>query len=258
MPLAIIHAKRTLQGAAAIAPLAREPVGNGMANAAHERAQFRHRQRTGGTRRMNARAPECLGGVDVPQPGDDALIEKQRLDRSAARFEGAAQRGGGERLWLRAERELRQCVGGVIDDGAERAGIHEREPGATLRFEDDTGVGRQRVAHAPDDPVTVHAEVHGDDCAVVEDEVLMLRAPNNLGDASPDDAADVARRETAPLRRVVRRDHDERLADEHAPGHASSEIDFREFGHRERLDGGREWYSVRACDASNCIVHRES
>src|SRR5690349_17386891 len=41
-------------------------------------------QRARGPQRMDARPPEGLDGVDVPDTGDRALIEKQRLDRGAS------------------------------------------------------------------------------------------------------------------------------------------------------------------------------
>jgi hypothetical protein len=48
----------------------------GRADAPVEPSQLRAAEAGGGEQRVEARAPERLVGVDVPQPGECALVEK--------------------------------------------------------------------------------------------------------------------------------------------------------------------------------------
>ena len=75
------------------------------------------------TQRIEPGAPQRLVDVDVPQPGERALVEERRLERRAANGEALAEprgrEGGVERL--------------VADPGGEirlRVARLEQEPGA--------------------------------------------------------------------------------------------------------------------------------
>jgi len=52
---------------------------------------------TRGSERVDARAPERLVRIDVPDAGDRTLVEKRRLRGCASTFERSSERGGGER-----------------------------------------------------------------------------------------------------------------------------------------------------------------
>ena len=63
-----------------------------------------------GAQRMQPRAPERLVGVDVPEPGDGALVEERRLERRSApasRFAERAAVNAAERLGAEPLREVR-------------------------------------------------------------------------------------------------------------------------------------------------------
>jgi hypothetical protein len=73
--------------------------------------------------RMEPRAPERLIGVDVPEPGEPALVEERRLDRSSASrerfFELFSGEAAGKRLFAQA----------AVQVGLEFFWLHE-EPGS--------------------------------------------------------------------------------------------------------------------------------
>ena len=60
-----------------------------IANPFPERAEFGPRQRAGSTKRVDARPPERLVRVDVPDSGGRALIQEGSLDGSAPSGEDA-------------------------------------------------------------------------------------------------------------------------------------------------------------------------
>ena len=66
-----------------------------------------------GSERMDPRAPERLVDVDVPHPGERALVEQRRLHRRPPPAEAFAEPGGGEE---RVERLVAETRGKVRVD----------------------------------------------------------------------------------------------------------------------------------------------
>jgi hypothetical protein len=70
-----------------------------------------------GTQRVEPGPPERLVRVDVPDPGDGALVQQRRLERRAAAGEALAEPGGGEqrveRLVPDARPEIRLRLPGL-------------------------------------------------------------------------------------------------------------------------------------------------
>jgi hypothetical protein len=195
----VVHLERAAAEAAAVSLLAGETVGNRRADTPHERAELRRGELVGALRRVNARSPEGLGGVDVAEPGDDTLVEQHRLDGAAARTKRVAQHLFGERIGLRTECQPRRAPWRVVGDGAQRARINQAETLAALQGEGHAGEPGKRRSRWRDCPVAIHPEVHGDHRAVVEHQVLVLGVPFNPKHGAARDALNVARRQGAPL-----------------------------------------------------------
>src|SRR6266540_1441707 len=110
----LLHRAGRAVGCAVVAQrraLAGDPRLERAADSAVERAELGRLQRSGRPQRLDARPPERLVRVDVPQPGHGALVEDGRLDGGApvaqALSEEAGREGGSERLRAVLDREIR-------------------------------------------------------------------------------------------------------------------------------------------------------
>src|SRR5436189_69543 len=156
-------------------------------------------QRAGLAKGVDARAPERLDRVDVPDPGDRALVEEQRLGRGArsAAKKGSQPRKGeaaGERL-LPERRMERRPRPGTLAFRVERRGVDDRHPTEFpgVREPERRAVDEVDLAtHVPRvDPVDAveklsgHPQRDDEGVAAVEVEDHELAAPPYAGDPSP-------------------------------------------------------------------------
>ena len=182
-------------------------------------------------RRMDARVPTRLGGVDVPDAGEESLIEEGGLDGACLAREPYAQGGCREcrvlRLWPEMEHGGR--VGCEPLHGAERTGIGEGDAAAAGEFERHARVRGERVRRARVLPVAVQAEVHEQGRAVVEHDELVLAATHDVEDPPPLDAWFHPRGELPPLRRVVGVECEDLATARGAAQATDGEFDFRQF-----------------------------
>jgi hypothetical protein len=83
----VLHAPRGAVRPAVLAqgrPLAGDAGSERPPHAAHELLHLSGIEVAAGAQWMDARPPECLVGVDVPDAREEALVEQERLDRGAA------------------------------------------------------------------------------------------------------------------------------------------------------------------------------
>ncbi len=183
---------------------------------------------------MDARTPERLGGVDVAEPGDGALVEQHGLYGASASLRGRAQQADGEFVGFRAQLEARWIARRVVRCGAEGAGVDQGEALAVIGVERDAGEARHRGRSAGRVPVARHAKVNGKHGAVIEVDVLVLATALDGGDATANEAGRVARGKGATLGGVMCGDRDEAAPDQGSPGDSSRGFDFGEFRHSRR------------------------
>ena len=147
--------------------------------APRERLALRARQRPGRAQRMDPRAEQRLVGVDVPDAGDAALVEQERLDRRA-RARGRA-RAGARAVELagraaRAPGGRRRTRRGAAAPTAsspvpKRRGSQKRSVGApSSKREAHALVGRRSPRAGRQEQRPGHAQVH-------EQEDVVLAAP---------------------------------------------------------------------------------
>jgi hypothetical protein len=112
------------------------------------------------TQRMDLRAPECLVDVDVPEPGNGALVEQGGLDRRASFLERRRKRPRAEaatkRLRAQLGVEVRVDLARLEEQpGAEPAHVPVKNLGFVVQGEHGAGVWRLLAAEAAG-----HAEMH--------------------------------------------------------------------------------------------------
>ena len=144
----------------------------------------------GRSQRRDAGAPERLADVDVAEARDHALVEEHGLDRGDAAGEARGEVAGVEAVAERLGAEAGEQAVGLERggrpevDGAEAAGVVQRDPGAAVEVEDQVVVllGRRvRVVEgadlgAGDQDAAGHAEVDDQRLAAVEGGEQVLRA----------------------------------------------------------------------------------
>ena len=155
----------------------------------------------GRAERVDARAPERLVGVDVPEPRDRALVEQRALDRRAAPCEPLRQPRGGEarpeRLDAEPDAQVRIELAGLEQPPrAEAAHVAVGEPAAVV--ERDRGPRVRVVGRAVGEERAGHAQMREQRAAALEADDQVLAAPLDGGDAL---ALELGR----DLARVVRR-----------------------------------------------------
>src|SRR6185436_4099404 len=147
--------------------LARDAHLERVANAGVHASDLCRGERAGLATRMELRAPQRLVGVDVPEPGDGALVEERGLERRASPDEAVAEDAGGEalleRLRAEADGEIRlDLVRFEQQPRAEAADVPVRDVrsvvqtdnGASVRILLEPSVGRRRAERSR------HPEVH--------------------------------------------------------------------------------------------------
>ena len=127
-------------------------------------AQLVGGQRTARPLRGDAGAMQRLVCVDVAQPGDDVLVEEQRLDRCGAAGEQARQVGDPREVGVgvAAETPQRRCcklLGCVGDDEPERPRVDEPHLDTAADPHHDVGVRALRVASLGQADPAGHTEV---------------------------------------------------------------------------------------------------
>ncbi|MEY2734481.1 MAG: hypothetical protein RL340_1540, partial [Gemmatimonadota bacterium] len=107
----------------------RDAVGEGGTDPPEESGHLGGVESSRATARIDPRAPERLGGVDVAEPGEDPLVEERLLDRRASTRETRAELCTGERgiIRLRPEGEPRRPPGGVARHRAEGARVGQHQ-----------------------------------------------------------------------------------------------------------------------------------
>ena len=207
-----------------------------------------------------------LADIDVAEPGDDALVEKQALDRRpAARRERARQIGGvepaAERLGAEALEPgmLIQRVGGDEVHVAEAARVVEGDQRAGLGLEHDMGVLRirrlrevevarpSRRACAGDLEAAAHAQVHHQGLAAVERRQQVLRAPFQSLDARAGQPLDETLGQRKAQVRAARLDAGQPRAGQDglkAPAHG---LDLGKLGHGAMHSAPRSLNEIPPC-----------
>lgn len=118
------------------------------------------REFVGGGEWMDSGEEERFISVNIPNAGDEILIEQGGLDGAGGLPEKSCQAGGFERERLRAE----IAIGGFFaqpEDAAKTAWIAEADlNGAVAEIEDQVGVGLERRAGIFECELAGHAEVN--------------------------------------------------------------------------------------------------
>jgi hypothetical protein len=189
------HGRAAASARETLAPVYGEP-DCATERAAHDRSnrreqprELRPRQRCRRRARVEARSPQRFRRVYVPDARDQPLIEKRRLDRSAAAGKGARQIARMQ-FWigrLRPEPEL-QLTGGVAHiERGKRARIDEPDSRAVVELHDSPRKSRWRSRCAVHDPVARHTKVRMKGAPVLEVQELMLAATFDAIDANADE-----------------------------------------------------------------------
>ena len=102
------------------------------------------RQRTGGSQRMDPRAPQRFVGVDIAQPGDESLVEQQRLDTPSSSTEHLRQsfrsESSGQRLWTQVPHYLLWIVHQIHPSELARVGKYQPAPVVKLKANPDVRI----------------------------------------------------------------------------------------------------------------------
>jgi hypothetical protein len=136
--------------------------------------------------RVDPRAPKCFRRVNVPQTGDDPLIEERDFDWNPTPGEKTAQPRGGQRwvVWLGAKVDREGCVRRVDIQRRKRAGVFEHDAPPAGEIEHGASKTRQRIRIRTDDPIAVQSEVNVNYASIVEVHELMLSTTFHRLDAS--------------------------------------------------------------------------
>nr|ABZ10024.1 hypothetical protein ALOHA_HF4000APKG10F13ctg1g7 [uncultured marine microorganism HF4000_APKG10F13] len=142
-------------------------------------------ERVGGPQRVDASSVQRLVDIDVPEAGEEALVEQQRLQPRPTRRQHRAEAGGGESARERLGAEVAHHLAGAGDlPGApELAHINEAEPVAAVEPE---GGRRPRWWLARHHQPPGHAQVN-DKPAAVEPQQQELAAAVEPHDAAAGD-----------------------------------------------------------------------
>ncbi len=151
---------------------------------------------------VDASTPEGFRSVDVPEAGDELLIEQRGLDRAAARSKRDTELFGRPRRIRRvgAETQLQCGTGGMDVERAEGARIDEHETRAISELEHGASEARQWCSDVSPLPVPIHAKMDMDDAPVIEMKELVLAASLDANDARARERPKHSRRHTPPER----------------------------------------------------------
>src|SRR5712692_3093770 len=189
-------------------------------------------------RRMDARPPEALIRVDVPNPAEDVLVEQHRLDPGAPAGQAPAKLllGGFQRIKPQPAEEILPVRFRHQGQAAEAADIGVAEFAAVVEQQLRVRVKRRRLLGGLRGELAGHAQVHDQKARTAG----AVRRPETQQKEFPiaSDVFDARARQIAfERRRIV---HEIRLAQPHgedAPAGqrgaqpASDGLDFRQFRH---------------------------
>lgn len=185
---------------------------------------------------------ECLAGVNVAKPGDDSLVEQERLDRCRSPGEPRAEPASVEIERLRPKRgERRPVAQRVAGDQIERtepAGVVERQSPALF------GLDQQMIVAADirgvDSPMARHSEVKNHRIAPVSGDQAIFRPPPKARYARPRQALPKVGWNVPPQVETARLDPRKPPPVEHCGESADGGFDFGKLGHRSG-DMAKAW-----------------
>ena len=190
---------------------------------------------------MQARLPEDLVGVQVADAGQEALVEEERLQASAAAAElGAEAPGGelGERLGAESVVEERFQLGPALEqvDPTELSRVDEMELGAIVEAEREMGVARQRGAGLAQHQVAAHLAVDDQPAVAVQPDQEVFAPPiDGLEGSAVDGREELVGRGVRQHPRPVHRARAGDAATEDAGAQpARGRLDLGQLRHRRR------------------------
>src|SRR5262249_9151693 len=121
------------------------------------------------TRRMNAGAPEALVGIDIADPAQDRLVEKQRFDTRTTQAKSFGKFCGANLKVLSPKTPELGPKGftGEACHTPEAARIGVAKLAAIVEFEEDVSVLLMRLSRSLRSQVTRHAKMHEQRAAIV-------------------------------------------------------------------------------------------
>lgn len=241
LPFSVVHGE-ALDGLAVLVPAGvGERVIHGGVDGVNKPCEADGPEAGGDGARVDGRAPERLGGVDVSNAGHDTLVEQGGLDGGAPPFQGATKRRGVERGTRRIGAEYRLARASRAEgDGGERTRIHETDSRAVVEEKDHARVRGQGIGDQCDVPVAVHAKVDVQRAAVVEGEILVLATPFYVRDLPPHELGGHTVGEGSSGCGMVGRNHGETPAGDGRAESAHGVFDFWKFGHAGKADGRKD------------------
>ena len=201
---------------------------------------FGRRQRCPKPARVDAGRTTRLVRIDIADTGEDGLVEKEGLQRTAGRLDGRTPLGGGGvprfGAQFAAEEHGRAGLVGIVGDAAEAAGIAEPQFVAVVERERQVRVVGSHGPGRGDRELTGHAEVDEQDAAIVEFDEQPLAPPRDGLNATADHMCP-PRFRPRPTQGLLPRPHgQDSPANEERPQIAGDSLDFGEFGHGFSLD----------------------
>ena len=199
----------------------------------HEALETLERNRTCGPPRIDACAIQGFADIDVAEPGNDMLIEKDELDCGAPASEPPFQFACSKVEGFGAERHEwrpgRKLVRLEKIERTEAPGIIERKPPAFLRFYDEVIV--LRSFRWIDPPVAGHSQMKHERIAAIGLDQAVFCPPAKSDHASPDKPLAKIHRKRTPQVRPPRLDLRDTPALEDLSQSADGRLDFGQLGH---------------------------
>src|SRR5262245_31173244 len=170
----LLHGATRVRAVAEVGPLAHDPVPKRTANAPAQSAHLVRRELSRRPQRMDARMPQGLVRVDVPQARDRPLVEHGGLDGRLTSGQAAFEERGGEprpeRFRPEAGREVVvELVRAQHDPGSETPDVAVDDVSPVVELEHGAlmsrGVGREPAGHA-------QVDHEGEPAAEADDQVL--------------------------------------------------------------------------------------
>ena len=216
----------------------------GQANCTREVLRLRRCERFSGAQRMEARTEECFIRVDVPDSGENGLIEKDRFDEPRARADAMPKvcTGHAERVW--SESSPQDCELLAIrreGESAEAPGISEHDDGAIIQcprgvpvFVASNIFTCRVMAQLP-----AHSQVNHDNPFQIIDDRELLSVSLQSGDRAPQEHGrpgnGVSLRRGADIA-SVKRDRGDAAPDDWCELSADG-FNLGEFGHEKSVVG---------------------
>jgi len=177
---------------------------------------------------MDSREPQRFRRIDVPDAGDNPLIEKRDLDRDTSPRERVAERFGGESRvrWIWPQRRERLCALAVQRDRRQRARIDQRDASTIVELDHHASVLREGSRNVIHEPVSRHSKVNDERVASRKREQLVLAATIHARYTCPSKTCDCTRRKMSTLRTVQSAYIPHSLSDCRVPQNAGGIIDL--------------------------------